>query len=141
MALAIAGCCLHGSAKVFAEAASDRAPPPAASSSSEANGTRDTLGPYCSSWVPFAPGVDQGPSDPAQYGKCTSAVDQHIVGPSNWCQFGRLGQWPSGPTRKAQQCLKNGRMTVYRGPVLGSEPNHKGACNGEDGECSCVFDF
>lgn len=43
------------------------------------------------SWVPLAPGLDQSPSKPEEYGKCTSQVDQHIVGPSNWCQFGKLG--------------------------------------------------
>ena len=146
---AVGACCLCGSA----EAASDRArkPPRAPAPDKPAPGKQPaeaapqqqprggTLGPTCASWVPFAPGVDQSPSDPAQYGKCTSSVDAHIVGPSNWCQFGRLGQWPAGPSRKAQQCLKNGRMTVYRGPVLGSEPNHKGACAGELSFCCCCF--
>lgn len=80
--------------------------------------------------VPKVPGVNQEPSDPTKYGKCTGALDSHVVSTgSNWCAFNGMGYWPAGPAPKAKQCLKFGRMTVYRGPIYGSQPDHKGACN------------
>jgi hypothetical protein len=79
--------------------------------------------------VPAVPGLDQSPSDRSQYGKCTDAIDSHIKPNSNWCNFGKMGYWPAGPSRQARRCMKWGRLTVYRGPIWGSEPAHKGACN------------
>lgn len=40
-----------------------------------------------------------------------------------------MGTWPDGPSSRAQQCLKFGRATIYRGPIYGSSPQHKAACN------------
>jgi hypothetical protein len=80
--------------------------------------------------IPETPIVDQSPSNPSEYGKCTSALDDHVADSgSNWCKFNDLGYWPAGPSRLAKKCMKFGRMTVYRGPVYGSQPTHKGACN------------
>ena len=94
-----------------------------------AAGSTGTVSEGCD-FVPEVPGVNQDPSDPSQYGKCTSALDDHVASSgSNWCKFNELGYWPAGPSRLAKKCMKFGRMTVYRGPVYGSEPTHKGACN------------
>jgi hypothetical protein len=79
--------------------------------------------------VPFVAGVDQSPSDPGAYGKCTGALEGQVnPSTSHWCKFGDLGMWPDGPNDKAKQCLKFGRMTIYRGPIYGSSPQHLGAC-------------
>jgi len=40
--------------------------------------------------VPAVMGVDQSPSNPDEYGKCTSALDKNL-GDSNWCRFNTLG--------------------------------------------------
>jgi len=80
--------------------------------------------------VPFVVGVDQTPSNPAFYGKCTGALEKWIdAKSSHWCRFGDLGSWPNGPTDKAKKCMKFGRATIYRGPIWGSSPQHKAACN------------
>ncbi|GBF96386.1 hypothetical protein Rsub_09185 [Raphidocelis subcapitata] len=81
--------------------------------------------------VPNVPGVDQSPSDPNAYGKCTSAVEGQIWGYSHWCKYGGMGMWPGGPSDKAKQCMKFGRATIYRGPIWGSSPQHKAACKKE----------
>jgi hypothetical protein len=109
----------------IAAAAAD-APPAAAAAKPAAT---------CAADVPDVPGVDQSPSDPADYGRCTDALDSHVASSgSNWCAFGAgrakaFGAWPAGPSPAAKRCLKFGRMTVYRGPLYGSEPRHRGACN------------
>jgi hypothetical protein len=41
--------------------------------------------------LPKVAGVNQEPSDPNSYGKCTSAVDPEIAPNSNWCKFNNLG--------------------------------------------------
>lgn len=82
--------------------------------------------------VPYVPGVDQSPTKPADYGKCTEKIDiSQRTGPtqSHWCKFGTLGSFPDLPNAKAQQGLKFGRQTCYRGPIFGSTPDHRGACN------------
>ena len=100
--------------------------PPAAAAATKPAATCD---------VPDVPGVDQSPSNPAAYGRCTNAIEPHVASSgSNWCAFGAnrpkaFGAWPAGPSPAAKRCLKFGRMTVYRGPLYGSEPRHKGACN------------
>lgn len=87
--------------------------------------------------VPNVAGADQTPSDPAQYGKCTKALEPWVSpSSSHWCKFGQLGMWPDGPSARAKECLKFGRATIYRGPIYGSSAQHKAACNkwitGED---------
>jgi hypothetical protein len=80
--------------------------------------------------VPNVAGVDQTPSDPANYGKCTSALESFVgAASSQWCKFAQLGLWPAPPSDKAKQCLKFGRATIYRGPIYGSSAQHKAACN------------
>ncbi|KAI8462327.1 MAG: hypothetical protein J3K34DRAFT_194117 [Monoraphidium minutum] len=80
--------------------------------------------------LPFVSGVDQSPSDPNNYGKCTGALEKHIDNNfSHWCRFGQLGMWPDGPSAPAKKCLKFGRTTIYRGPIYGSSSQHKAACN------------
>lgn len=87
--------------------------------------------------VPYVKYVDQSPSDPNMYGKCSGALEGFVQGGSNWCRFGDLGSWPTKPNDKAKKCLKFGRTTIYRGPIYGSSSGHKAACNkwlhGEDG--------
>lgn len=78
--------------------------------------------------VPWLPNVDQSPSNPAYYGHCTDAVEE-VAQTSNWCTFGKMGYWPTGASAEAKKCMKFARMTVYRGPVLGATPTHRGACN------------
>ena len=73
-------------------------------------------------------GVDQSPTDPSLYGKCTSAIEPGFM-QSHWCKVGAIGKWPAEPTDKAKKCLKYGRATIYRGPIYGSSPNHLAACN------------
>jgi hypothetical protein len=82
--------------------------------------------PGCSA-IPTVGGVDQSNSSPAEYGKC-SKIQKDFFG-SHWCKFGNLGTWPGPPTGKAQQCLKFGRASIYRGPIYGSSNAHKAACN------------
>lgn len=80
--------------------------------------------------TPFLPNVDQTPSDPRFYGKCTGNLERHVnKETSHWCKYDDMGLWPSGPKPKAAQCMKFGRATIYRGPIYGSSPNHKAACN------------
>jgi hypothetical protein len=79
--------------------------------------------------VPLVPGVDQTPSHPAFYGKCTGALEKWVNASSHWCKFNDLGMWPNGPNDKAKKCMKFGRATIYRGPIYGSSPQHKAACN------------
>lgn len=79
--------------------------------------------------IPDVSGVDQSPSDPRMYGKCSSAIESFMVPQSHWCKFGDMGLWPSGPSNRAKQCMKFGRTTIYRGPIYGSSPQHKAACN------------
>jgi hypothetical protein len=40
-----------------------------------------------------------------------------------------LGSYPEFPNEAATRALKFGRQTAYRGPIYGSTPDHKGACN------------
>lgn len=47
-------------------------------------------------WVPPVPGVDQSPSDPGEYGRCTPKVE---VNDTNWCRFNQLGQCARGAAR------------------------------------------
>eukprot|EP00878_Enallax_costatus_P034058 GHUV01037667.1.p1 GENE.GHUV01037667.1~~GHUV01037667.1.p1 ORF type:complete len:197 (-),score=33.99 GHUV01037667.1:117-707(-) len=79
--------------------------------------------------VPTVSDVDQSPTDPKMYGKCSSALEQFLVPSSHWCKFGDMGLWPNGPSNRAKQCMKFGRATNYRGPIYGSSPQHKAACN------------
>jgi hypothetical protein len=79
--------------------------------------------------VPQVQGVDQSPTRPADWGKCTSALDSFVRPNSHWCKAGQLGVWPGPPTARAQQCLKFGRASIYRGPIYGSSAAHKAACN------------
>ncbi|KAI8469932.1 MAG: hypothetical protein J3K34DRAFT_521733 [Monoraphidium minutum] len=83
----------------------------------------------CTVPVPAVAGVDQSPTNPAEYGACTDAVEEKFHTTSNWCLAPGFNSWPSGPAPMAQACAKFGRVTVYRGPVLGKEPAHKGACD------------
>jgi hypothetical protein len=78
--------------------------------------------------IPQVSGVDQSPTAPWNYGKCTNAVEA-VARPSHWCKFNRIGVWPQTPPARAQQCLKFGRATIYRGPIYGSSPQHYAACN------------
>jgi hypothetical protein len=96
-------------------------------------------------------GRDQSPTPPNELGLCTSKVEAHTRITSSWCRA------PAGPAYAeyvppaatttttttttsaataaparplaAEACAKRGRMTVYRGPVLGYEDAHVGACN------------
>jgi hypothetical protein len=77
--------------------------------------------------VPTVSGVDQSNTSPAEYGKC-SQIQKDFFG-SHWCKFGKIGTWPGAPQGKAQQCLKFGRASIYRGPIYGSSSAHKAACN------------
>lgn len=77
--------------------------------------------------IPGVDGVDQSPTSSSQYGKCTN-IQKDFLG-SHWCKFGKMGTWPSAPTGKADQCLKFGRASIYRGPIYGSSSAHKAACN------------
>lgn len=79
--------------------------------------------------VPTVNGVDQSPSDPNMYGKCSSAIESHLIPQSHWCRNGKMGSWPTWPTNRAKQCMKFGRASIYRGPVYGSSPQHLAACN------------
>jgi hypothetical protein len=56
--------------------------------------------------VPVVSGVDQSPSNPADYGRCTGAIDPRIAPTSNWCKFGRLGY-----------CERGGAAPCTRGPA------------------------
>lgn len=48
----------------------------------------------CFDQVPDVDGLDQEPSNPAVYGKCTAALDRHVLTMgSNWCAFNDLGYW------------------------------------------------
>jgi hypothetical protein len=80
------------------------------------------------SQVPQVSGVDQSPSDSSRWGLCTN-IESSFVSWSHWCKAGGINVWPSGPTDQAKKCLKYGRTTIYRGPIYGSSPNHKAACN------------
>lgn len=77
--------------------------------------------------IPGVSGVDQSATSPADYGRC-SQIQKDFFG-SHWCKFGKLGTWPAAPSGKAQQCLKFGRASIYRGPIYGSSSAHKAACN------------
>ncbi|KAF8072387.1 ttc4 [Scenedesmus sp. PABB004] len=79
--------------------------------------------------VPDAGGADQSPTAPRDWGRCTGAMEQWLVPNSHWCKQGPMGLWPTPPSKRAQQCLKFGRATIYRGPIYGSSPEHKAACN------------
>ncbi|KAI8464817.1 MAG: hypothetical protein J3K34DRAFT_439029 [Monoraphidium minutum] len=79
--------------------------------------------------VPNVGGLDQSPTSPSNWGKCTSALESFVAPGSHWCKFGELGTWPAPPTDKAKKCLKFGRSTIYRGPIYGSSSGHKAACN------------
>lgn len=81
--------------------------------------------------VPGVSGMDQSPTSPNNYGKCTSALEK---GPwaskSHWCNSQKpFKAWPGPPSSEAQKCLKFGRTTIYRGPMYGSSTEHKAACN------------
>lgn len=43
--------------------------------------------------IPNVDGADQSPSDPANYGKCTGALEKHVLENnfSHWCKFNQLG--------------------------------------------------
>lgn len=86
--------------------------------------------------IPTVSGVDQSPSNPSDWGKCTGAIEGQFAAWSHWCKTSGIGLWPQPPTDSAKQCLKFGRTTIYRGPIYGSSPQHKAACNkilhGED---------
>lgn len=80
--------------------------------------------------IPDAQWMDQSPTNPSMYGKCSSAMESWLIPQSHWCKFGDLGMWPAGgPPARAKQCLKFGRLTIFRGPIYGSSPAHKAACN------------
>jgi hypothetical protein len=83
----------------------------------------------CPVSIPRIPGIDQSPTNPADWGKCTSALEGSFGKYSHWCKFGRLGMYPTPPTEKARQCLKFGRASIYRGPIYGSSVGHLAACN------------
>lgn len=72
-------------------------------------------------------GLDQSPSTPANGGQC-SKIQKDFFG-SHWCKHGKVGSYPGPPPGKAQQCLKFGRASIYRGPIYGSSSAHKAACN------------
>lgn len=93
--------------------------------------------------VPRVSGVDQSPTLPANWGRCTTAVEASARQTSQWCKFDRLRAWPSGPSPAAIQALKFGRHTIYRGPVWAASmkyPSQKSACNtnlaGSDGHAN-----
>lgn len=75
--------------------------------------------------VPIVRGVDQTPTRPADWGRCTRHVEAFARNSSHWCRFNRLTPWPNPPTAAAQRALKFGRMTVYRGGIL----RQRFACN------------
>jgi hypothetical protein len=70
----------------------------------------------CSSVVPEVDGVDQSPTQPAQYGACTAAVGAAVAASSPWCKTA-FKAFPSVPGALAKNCLKFGRVTPFRGPV------------------------
>ena len=78
--------------------------------------------------IPKVPGIDQSPTNPSDWGKCTN-LEGSFGKYSHWCKFGKLGSYPTPPTQKAQECLKFGRASIYRGPIYGSSAGHLGACN------------
>jgi hypothetical protein len=82
--------------------------------------------------IPAVSGLDQAPTSPANYGKCTSATEKQFTQAGHWCN-GSTGKSfkpvPGPPQGKAAQCLKFGRATIYRGPMYGSSTAHKAACN------------
>ena len=80
------------------------------------------------SQVPNVGGIDQSPTSPDMWGKCSNSLEG-FVHSSHWCKFGQIGTWPGPPTDKAKKCMKFGRTTIYRGPIYGSSPGHKAACN------------
>lgn len=77
--------------------------------------------------VPSVNSVDQSPTPASEWGRCVN-IEKWFTG-SHWCKFGKVGLWPEPPKPRAQQCLKFGRATIYRGPIYGSSPAHKAACN------------
>jgi hypothetical protein len=81
------------------------------------------------SQIPYVKGADQSPTDPSNYGRCTSAIESQFLTYSHWCKAGGIGMWPEEPNSQAKKCLKFGRATIYRGPVYGSSTEHKAACN------------
>jgi len=80
--------------------------------------------------IPAVPGAEQSATRPQDWGACTSALDSD-GGAANkhWCKFGKIGAWPDGPSAKAQTCLKFGRMSIFRGPMYGSNDGARTACN------------
>jgi hypothetical protein len=81
--------------------------------------------------VPWVSGVDQSPSDPRNYGKCTKALEPQVNAKfSHWCKFNTLGTWPTGPSARAKKCLKFGRATIYRVSkrVSRTARRHGGGC-------------
>jgi hypothetical protein len=65
--------------------------------------------------VPVVDGVDQSPSAPEDYGKCTSHIDQRIAPTSNWCKFGRLGYCESAPAAPPPPPLRRSTYPKRRG--------------------------
>jgi hypothetical protein len=92
-----------------------------------------TRAPYV---VPRIPTRDQWPTPASELGRCTAAVEAHTRLTSHWCKEGTYSEWlPGGKSARrplaAESCSKRGRMTVYRGPLMGWELDntHVGACN------------
>lgn len=75
--------------------------------------------------VPHVYGVDQSPTRPQNYGKCTAAIERDQRESSHWCKFGRLGSWPEYPNAAAKNAFKFARQTTYSGPIL----SQRFACN------------
>lgn len=54
----------------------------------------DKVASGCSALVPNLNSVNQEPSDPANYGRCTKALDPQVLTMgSNWCAFNDMGAW------------------------------------------------
>lgn len=74
---------------------------------------------------PRVSGVDQSPSNPSEYGKCTPSVERNAIATSHWCKFGKLGSYPEFPNEPAKKAFKFGRSTSYVGSIYAQ----KFACN------------
>ena len=85
----------------------------------------------CPVRIPNIPGLDHSPTNPEEWGKCTGALEGDLAKRKqwHWCKFNKIGIYPSPPPKKARQCLKFGRASIYRGPIYGSYPKHLSACN------------
>jgi hypothetical protein len=109
---------------------------PAAAAAATTTTTPPTLPTQCTAApfsVPRVPGRDQSPTPSTELGRCTTAVEAHTRATSHWCSSPYKEHLPNASFRPpaAELCAKRGRMTVYRGPVLGwaADNTHVGACN------------